>query len=423
MPLPENPETREEMYLNRMAGGPGALPKPITRKEQYLDIIARYGQGGEEQVITDLRRSTVTSLDSTPLAVGTIVEAVGNPVYVDDVTQHSDFGLVDTGWYIFARITAKDGIEVGANTTVQGSAGYKATAGNNYVDVACKFEVAAFSCVVVVNWDGTNTETFVFKATDLAVNNLDYRVTFYVYDIEDPDHNCATWEYALTTDTTFSADKYYYTKDENDVYTLAEVTAGETVPTVYYEDLYTLTADETFATGKTYYTLADGVYTAATVTTGEAVPGDTYYEHSYVLTSDVAFVDGKTYYTKSGTTYTAATVTAGEAVPTDAYYNHSKVTFSGMTRNIVYVCNTPIDCPQVYNLPEIEDDTHGCWFEIRLRHTGSFSSTLNVPEGVKVATEHTQAETKGMNMVDLHYTSVGGTKLWRFLNTHSTIPA
>ena len=122
-----------------------------------------------------------------------------------------------------------------------------------------------------------------------------------------------------------------------------------------------------------------------------------------------------------GEEYTAAEVTAGEAIP--AYYKHSKVTFEGMTRNITYRCNTPIDCPMVFNLPEIEDETHGCWYEIRFQHTGSFSSTLNVPEGVKVATEHTQAETKGMNMVDLHYTSIGGLKLWRFMNTHSSIPA
>jgi len=40
-----------------------------------------------------------------------------------------------------------------------------------------------------------------------------------------------------------------------------------------------------------------------------------------------------------------------------------------------------------------------------------------------VATEHTQAEAKGMNMVDLHYTVIGDTKLWRFMNTHSTVPA
>ena len=70
----------------------------------------------------------------------------------------------------------------------------------------------------------------------------------------------------------------------------------------------------------------------------------------------------------------------------------------------------------------VEDDGHGAWYEIRLRHSGSFSSTLVVPEGVKVATEHTQAETAGMNMVDLHYMSIDGVKLWRFMNTHSSLP-
>lgn len=396
------------------------IPGAPGKSAYELAVLNGY-TGTLEQWLAELNPvPRVTSLDETALASMAVIEAIGDPVYVEDVTAYEAYGITKKGWYVFARIAVKPGVTM-ADTVVSGSAGF--IVGDGYVDVAVQFEVAAFSQMIIVNWNADVNETFVFKATDLAVNNLDYRVTFYVYDIEDPDHNCATWEYALTTDTTFSADKYYYTKNENDVYTLAEVTAGETVPTVYYEDLYTLTADETFATGKTYYTLADGVYTAATVTAGEAISADTYYEHSYVLTSDVAFVDGKTYYTKSGTTYTAATVTAGETVPADTYYNHSKVTFSGMTRNIVYVCNTPIDCPQVYNLPEIEDDTHGCWFEIWLRHTGTFSSTLNVPEGVKVATEHTQSETKGINMVNLLYTSAGGTKLWRFLNTHSTIPA
>ena len=94
-----------------------------------------------------------------------------------------------------------------------------------------------------------------------------------------------------------------------------------------------------------------------------------------------------------------------------------------MTRNITYVCNTVIDCPSEFILPEIEDDGHGAWFEIRFRHSGSFSSTLVPPDGVKIATEHTQAETAGINMVNLHYNTVGGVKLWRFMNTHSSIPA
>ena len=45
--LPENPVTRQEMYLNRIATGSGTLPeKPITREEMYLDAIAKNGGGG-----------------------------------------------------------------------------------------------------------------------------------------------------------------------------------------------------------------------------------------------------------------------------------------------------------------------------------------------------------------------------------------
>lgn len=365
--------------------------------------------------ISNTASERIKSLSDTEIITGAPIEVVGMPGYVSDVSQHARFGITEPGWYVFCRIASKDGSAVTDETTVEGAAGYIITPPNNYVELAVMFEVAAISKKVTINW-GTYTESFIFKATDLAIRNLDYRVTFYVYDIAD----FATWEYTPATDATFDAEKYYYTESDG-VYTLAEVIAGDPVPT-YYEDAYALTADETFVSGKTYYTLADGVYTVATVTEGEAVTDDTYYEHSYVITKDTVFADGKAYYTKSDTAYAEATVTAGDTVPT-VYYVHSKVTFEGMTRNITYVCNTPIDCPQTYVLPEIEDETHGCWYEIRLRHTGTFSSTLVVPEGVKIATEHTQAETAGLNMVNLHYTAVGETKLWRFMNTHSTIPA
>ena len=291
------------------------------------------GEKGEkgEDLIAQVRR--VFSLDGTDLAESMIVEALGNPVYVSDVSEYLNFGISDTGWYVFARIMSRDGSVVTAGTTIEGAAGHIAVIGEEYVDVAVRFEVAAMSQMICINW-GTYTDRIVFKATDLAVRNLDYRVTFYVYDIDE----YATWEYILTTDQKFAADKYYYTKDAEDNYLLAEVTVGNTIPA-------------------------------------------------------------------------------------NTYYVHSRVTFEGMARNITYRCNTIIDCPVVFVLPEIEDETHGCWFEIRFQHAGSYSSTLRVPEGVKVATEHTQAETKGMNMVDLHYTAVGGIKLWRFMNTHSSIPA
>lgn len=180
----------------------------------------------------------VISLDATELACGTQIESVGTPVYVDDVTDYPTYNLTDTGWYIFARITAKEGVKVSAQTSVTGVAGVVATVGASYVDVAVRFEVAAVSKKVTVTWASGNTEVFVFKATDLAVRNLDYRTTFYIYDIAP----YATWAFGLTT-------------------------------------------DETFQDGKNYYTESGGVYTLATVTTGETIPADTYYVHTKITFS------------------------------------------------------------------------------------------------------------------------------------------
>lgn len=47
MALPDNPITREEMYLSNIAGEGTQLPDhPVTRVEQYLDYIANNGGGG-----------------------------------------------------------------------------------------------------------------------------------------------------------------------------------------------------------------------------------------------------------------------------------------------------------------------------------------------------------------------------------------
>ena len=317
----------------------------------------------------------LTSLDGTLLA-HRVVEAAGIPVYVsaENIGDYSDFGLTRTGWYVFARIAAPEGVTVSGQTAISGAEGFILQDGADHADVAVRFEVAASSQSVTVAWTQETADRFIFKATDLAVRNLDYRTTFYIYDLAP----FTSWQYALTADATFAADKNYYTFD-GETYTLAEVTATEAVPA--------------------FYTLEDTVYTQATG----------------------VFEDGVTYYTKSGTEYTEATVTAGEAIP--AYYNHSKLHIEGMARNVTYQFDEVVDCPSEIVLPAIEDDGHGAWFEMRFRHSGSFSSTL-LPEDdtVKIATEHTQAESAGINMVDLHYQSVAGVKLWRFLNTHSTIP-
>jgi len=369
------------------------------------------------------RNRRVTSLTATTLATGYVVDAVGIPVYLeaDDLDDYADYGLTDTGWYVFARITAPEGVTVTAETTVTGADGAIIEAGADHVDVAIRFGVTAEARVVNVSW-GTEAEdeSFVFKATDLSINNLDYRVTFYVYEAAP----FAQWSYALTTDTTFSEGKNYYTEADG-VYTLAEVQTKA----------YALTADTTFQQGKTYYTKDGDTYTAATVTVGDPVTPETYYEQStvpvpayYVQTGEEtyeratgSFTDGVTYYTYDGTTYTAAEVTTGAAIP--AYYTHSKVTLAGMTPNITYRLNEIVDCPMEFILPAVEDETHGCWFEIRCRHAGEYSMTPVMPsDDVKLATEHTQKETAGFNTITLHYSVIDGIKLWRFLNTHSSIP-
>lgn len=277
----------------------------------------------------------VTSLDGTELAYRT-VDAVGIPTYVSDVSEYSDYGIAETGWYCFVRIKAKDGVKVTSATAVEGAAGSIVTVGEDHVDVAVRFEVAALSQTVTVTWAEGNAETFVMAAPDLAVRNLDYRTTFYIYDLAP----FVTWEFGPATDTTFTAGHYYYTLAEDGTYELAE-------------------------------------------------PG------SYVI---------------------------GDPIPADTYYKHTKMIVNeGLTRNVTYRLDVPVDCPSEFKLPEVEDEEHGCWYEMRFMHTGAYSSVLTpMASDVAVATQHTQAETEGINMVDLHYSAVAGHKVWRFMNTHST---
>ncbi|MBO4690708.1 MAG: hypothetical protein J5621_07515, partial [Paludibacteraceae bacterium] len=47
MPIPNNPITRTEQYLAKIAGQNVPVPDyPITREESYLDYIAKHGGGG-----------------------------------------------------------------------------------------------------------------------------------------------------------------------------------------------------------------------------------------------------------------------------------------------------------------------------------------------------------------------------------------
>lgn len=404
----------------------------------------------------------VHSLTETQLMSDTVFEVAGYPEYVgeDDLSRYASFGIQSTGWYIFARIFAKDEVRVTSETTVEGTAGYIAVNGNGHVDVAVRFDVSAVSQVVVIDW-GVYTDTYVFRATDLAIRNLDYRVTFYVYDADE----FATWEFGPTGDAKYLEYVKYFNLVDGE-YVLIDkstYTYGDQIPGYYtmsYE--YTLTTHAVFYEGTDYYTFDGTDYTEAEVVIGAPVPAETYYNRSSVYTQATGvFEDGVTYYVKESD-YTEAEVVVGTYIPSETYYTynptykvasgyfqegvkyylprpvyteaevtvgedipviykHSNITFEGMTRNITYRFNEIIDCPTTFILPEIEDDGHGAWFEIRCRHAGSYSMTLVPPtDDIKIATEHTQSETAGMNMINLHYTNTAGSKVWRFMNTHSS---
>lgn len=483
-----------------------------NQTEQLLGELGGAGRSIAAALWEQKGKDRIESLDNTVLANGSVVEVIGIPRYLENVTSYEAYGLTEPGWYCFARITSRDGSKVDANTTITGDAGHILVEGAEYIDVAVRFDVAALKQRIVIDW-GTYEDEIIFSASDLAIRNLDYRTTFYVYDIAP----YATWEYAFTADTTFVADKKYFVKN-GDAYEAAEVqtvayvlTSDATFQvgkTYYISDgqggytqaqvqtvAYELTADETFQDGKTYY-ISDGAggYTAATVTAGEAVTADTYYEqttvpvpantyyeqttvpvpayyvqtHPYALTTDATFTEGKTYYTKGeDDTYTAAEVTVGEAVtpdtyyvqttayvqvegvfetgvtyytksgteyteavvttgdPIPAYYNHSKVTFAGMVRNVTYRLNTEIDCPVEFVLPAIEDDGYGAWYELQIKCLGSYSITLTMQDPEAKLASNTFGTLSGANIytLDLIYTHVDDTKIWRVLRTNSTLPS
>lgn len=295
------------------------LSKPVMLDETGVRIA--------EALENRNAKNRVVPLSGSKIETDNVITCIGVPEYVSDVSKYADYGITETGWYEFARIYSKD---AGRFVSVTGADGYIGDVGTGYVDVAVRFEVAATSKIVEVEWN-IYTERFVFVANDLGFRNLDYRVTFYVYDADE----FATWHYRLATGS--------------------------------------------FAAGTNYYVKKDGVYTPAEVTAGEAIQN---------------------------------------------YYVHSDVVIDGLVRNVTYRLNEIVDCPMVFILPEVEDETHGCWFEIRCRHSGAYSMELVPPTpDVKIATEHTQKETAGINMINLHYTNVDGVKIWRFMNTHSNIPA
>lgn len=281
--------------------------------QQGAEAAQGKAEGAAASIKADIKHR-VASLTDVGLAVGNVAEVEGVPAYLAaaDLEGYTEYGITEPGWYAFSRISAPEGVTVTEDTAVEGAAGAIIEAGADHVDVAVRFGVTAMGVPVAVTWDADHADRVVYKATDLAVRNLDYRTTFYVYDIGP----YASWQFGLTNNDTFVGTAYYVL--ENGAYVRVAVIANTPIPEdTYYVHSYALTTDETFVEGTTYYTVAGGVYTEAEVTPGEAVTANTYYVDVWTLTTDKT-VKGTAYYTKDGDAYVAAAVIAGEPVP--AYY-------------------------------------------------------------------------------------------------------
>lgn len=216
---------------------------PVVLDPRVEAAVKRIYERLDALYAEDVPAGRVRSLVAdNPAVNGRLVETVGAPTYVteDDLDDYDDYGLTESGWYAFARIAAKPGNAVASGFSVTGAHAKTPIVGDTHCDVAVKFGVAAETVPVTVNWGG-ESETFYFKATDLAVRNMDYRVTFYQYDLSP----YCTYTWAVASGT-FAAGKGYYTR------------SGE-------EGSY--------------------VYTRATVTTGQSIPANTYYTHSAMTIS------------------------------------------------------------------------------------------------------------------------------------------
>lgn len=122
MPIPEQPLTRKEMYLNSAAGGSGTIPEtPLTREEQYLDAIAKNGGGsssGGVLVVHDIydEQTGTETLDKT---LQEIYDAMSGGTVVFVSTQDGDEMFMD-----FVYDVSLSGLQVNVHFFGSGATGY-----------------------------------------------------------------------------------------------------------------------------------------------------------------------------------------------------------------------------------------------------------------------------------------------------------
>ena len=184
MAIPDEPLTRNEHYLARIAGQDVEIPDPITREDHYLDYIARNGSGGGADPRVD---DIISGKIPVELAVNLTTDDTINDV---------------KAW--LRRTTAGDA------SIANGKCFVKSVAGNNSVPIHTQGAATAAK---------SETETASITFTDPGTLTEDsYYLSYDGTDWKNGDTVIALADYGITlTGTAYSGDSISIVKAE-DVY-------------------------------------------------------------------------------------------------------------------------------------------------------------------------------------------------------------
>lgn len=179
MALPNNPQTRKEMYLSNMAGQGTALPsEPHTREEEYLDFIAKNGGGGGGTGDGDMKKSVYDN-DNAVLTAGGIKPFV-NTAISGKVDKVQGKGLSSNDYDDSAKAIVDN-----VTTALDGKVSKSNTAGlvknDGTIDTTITGAVAANTSAVSAIKDGTNIDSFGDVETALAGKMPNYGIGIGLY--------------------------------------------------------------------------------------------------------------------------------------------------------------------------------------------------------------------------------------------------
>lgn len=251
---------------------------------EYLDINPRMNEIYQINTALINEKFTPEELNSD-----TVFDSVSN-VYTLNLNENAYKALVNGNAkisvtdspYIETKVAAKKGINQFNITNIQGDA-------ITWNTLLAKTSVAVGTAFIVSDRDPNGEVYRRYRCkTAIGTNSCE------------ADDHLKVADYSLTEDTTFSGLKKYFTVSGG-VYTQATVTAGAAITAdTYYERKYArgtcvITEDATFTSAKNYFIKNnDDSFSLANVTSNNPVtPANTYYEWE---SSDV------TYYTRTSTT-------------------------------------------------------------------------------------------------------------------------